>query len=81
MIKLTDLFLALFARLNDLLDDSAVAVVLILGDLGVRRLPVIRQVPIDLRLDVAQALLNVLSASLQLRVQVVTVVHQQDQVI
>ena len=81
MIKLTDFFLALFARLNDLLDDSAVAVVLILGDLGVRRLPVIRQVPIDLRLDVAQALLNVLSASLQLRVQVVTVVHQQDQVI
>jgi len=81
MIKLTDFFLALFARLNDLLDDSAVAVVLILGDLGVSRLPVIRQVPIDLRLDVAQALLNVLSASLQLRVQVVTVVHQQDQVI
>ena len=81
MIKLTDFFLALFARLNDLLDDSAVAVVLILGDLGVRRLPVIRQVPIDLRLDVAQALLNVLSASLQLRVQVVTVVHQQDQVV
>ncbi len=81
MIKLTDFFLALFARLNDLLDDGAVAVVLILGDLGVSRLPVFLQVPIDLRLDVAQALLNVLSASLQLRVQVVTVVHQQDQVI
>ena len=81
MIKLTDFFLALFARLNDLLDDSAVAVVLILGDLGVSRLPIIRQVPIDLRLDVAQALLNVLSAALQLRVQVVAVVHQQDQVV
>jgi hypothetical protein len=79
--ELTDFFLELIACFDDLLNDSAVTVMLILGDLGVSGLPVIGLVPIDLRLDVTEASINVLSTSLQLRVQIVTVVHQQDKVI
>ena len=78
---LTDFFLELLACLDDLLNDSAVSVVLILVDLGISGLPVVGQISIDLRFNVTQALLDVLSAALELRVQVVTVVHQQDQVI
>ena len=63
---LTDFFLEFVACLDDFLNNSTVAVMLVLDDACLGLPPVIRHVLHDLRLDLIHTQLNVLLAALQL---------------